>query len=54
MLDPYLPGRFARAYAERLPNVAEVIELPDAGHWPWIEQPGLIDRVVGFLDAGGS
>jgi pimeloyl-ACP methyl ester carboxylesterase len=50
MLDPYIPGRFARAYADRLPDVAEVIELADAGHWPWIDRPDLIERVVAFLD----
>jgi pimeloyl-ACP methyl ester carboxylesterase len=48
--DPYLPPRFARAYAEALPN-AELIELPDAGHWPWLDRPELIERVVGFLGA---
>jgi pimeloyl-ACP methyl ester carboxylesterase len=48
--DPYLPARFGRAYAEALPN-AELIELPDAGHWPWLDRPELIERVVGFLGA---
>ena len=47
--DPYLPVEFARRYAARLPD-AELVELPDAGHWPWIERPEVIDRVVGFLD----
>jgi pimeloyl-ACP methyl ester carboxylesterase len=46
--DPYLPPRFARAYAERLPN-AELIELDRAGHWPWLERPELVDRVARFL-----
>jgi pimeloyl-ACP methyl ester carboxylesterase len=49
--DPYLPSRLGRLYAQRLPN-AELVELPDAGHWPWIDRPDLVDRVVGFLDAG--
>ena len=49
MKDPYIPGRFARAYAERLPN-AELLELEDAGHWPWIDRPDLIDTVVKFLE----
>jgi pimeloyl-ACP methyl ester carboxylesterase len=51
MKDRYLPGRFGAAYAEALPN-AELIELPDAGHWPWIEDPELVERVVGFLVSG--
>jgi pimeloyl-ACP methyl ester carboxylesterase len=46
--DPYIPIRFARAYAEALP-ASELLELPDAGHWPWLDRPDLIDRVVGFL-----
>jgi pimeloyl-ACP methyl ester carboxylesterase len=46
--DPYLPARFGAAYAERLPR-AELLTAPDAGHWPWLEQPELVDRVVAFL-----
>jgi pimeloyl-ACP methyl ester carboxylesterase len=46
--DPYLPVRFGRLYAERLPN-AELRELPGAGHWPWIDRPEAIDEVVRFL-----
>jgi pimeloyl-ACP methyl ester carboxylesterase len=46
--DPYIPARFGRAYAQRLPK-AELLELPDAGHWPWIDRPELIDRVLAFL-----
>ena len=49
--DPYLPPRFARAYAEALPD-AELLELDDAGHWPWLDRPDLIGRLVEFLSAG--
>jgi pimeloyl-ACP methyl ester carboxylesterase len=51
MQDPYIPGRFAGEYAAALPD-AELIELPDAGHWPWLDRPDLVDRVVDFLSAG--
>lgn len=46
--DPYLPLRFGRAYAERLPR-AELLELERGGHWPWLEHPELVDRVAEFL-----
>lgn len=48
MKDPYIPARFAREYADALPN-AELLELPDAGHWPWLDRPDLVTRVVDFL-----
>jgi pimeloyl-ACP methyl ester carboxylesterase len=51
MRDPYIPARFGREYARALPN-AELLELPDAGHWPWLDRPDAIDRVVEFLSAG--
>jgi pimeloyl-ACP methyl ester carboxylesterase len=50
MRDPYIPGRFGRAYASVLPH-AELLELPDAGHWPWLDRPDLVDRVVDFLSS---
>jgi pimeloyl-ACP methyl ester carboxylesterase len=50
MADPYIPARFGRAYAEAL-SASELIELPDAGHWPWFDRPDVIDRVVNFLTA---
>jgi len=51
MQDPYLPARFGRAYAQALRG-AELVELPDAGHWPWLDRGDVIDIVVSFL--GGS
>jgi pimeloyl-ACP methyl ester carboxylesterase len=47
--DRYLPARFGRAYADRLPNT-ELLELPQAGHWAWIDAPEVVERVVGFLE----
>jgi pimeloyl-ACP methyl ester carboxylesterase len=51
--DPYLPARFGRAYADALPD-AQLIELADAGHWPWLDRPDVIDSVADFLAAGGA
>jgi pimeloyl-ACP methyl ester carboxylesterase len=47
--DRYLPAGFGRAWAGALPG-AELLELPRAGHWPWREEPGVVDRVLGFLE----
>jgi pimeloyl-ACP methyl ester carboxylesterase len=46
--DPYIPARFGRAYAEAIPG-AELLELPDAGHWPWLDRPDLVERLVAFM-----
>ena len=46
--DRYLPARFADRYAEALGDAKAEI-LPGLGHWPWLEDPAVIDRVLGFL-----
>jgi pimeloyl-ACP methyl ester carboxylesterase len=48
--DPYIPASFARAYADALGG-AELLTLDDAGHWPWLDRPDVIERVVSFLAA---
>lgn len=48
--DPYIPKRFATEYARALPN-SELVELPDAGHWWWLDRPDAIERVAEFLTA---
>jgi pimeloyl-ACP methyl ester carboxylesterase len=50
MRDPYIPAGFGQAYARALGG-AELIELADAGHWPWLDRPDVIDKVVAFLGA---
>jgi len=51
MQDPYIPASFGAAYAAALPH-AELLELDDAGHWPWLDRPDLLTRLVDFLSAG--
>ena len=46
--DPYIPARFAADYA-RVLGSAELVELPDAGHWWWLDRPDAIERVVEFM-----
>ncbi len=47
--DPYIPASFAHEYARALPH-AELLELPDAGHWWWLDRPDAVERVVAFLE----
>jgi pimeloyl-ACP methyl ester carboxylesterase len=47
--DPYLPTRFAEAYARTLPS-SQLEILAGAGHWPWIDDPTVIGRVLDFVD----
>jgi pimeloyl-ACP methyl ester carboxylesterase len=49
--DPYIPARFAAQYAGALPN-AQLLELADAGHYPWLDRPEVVQRVADFLAAG--
>ena len=46
--DPYIGAEFGRRYAEALGGEVELEEL-DAGHWPWLDRPELVDRVAAFL-----
>jgi pimeloyl-ACP methyl ester carboxylesterase len=46
--DPYLRQEWGRAYAQALPN-AELDIRDQTGHWPWIDDPGIVDRVLSFL-----
>ncbi|MFZ2113027.1 MAG: alpha/beta hydrolase [Solirubrobacteraceae bacterium] len=50
MQDPYIPERFAGAYAQALPE-SRLVELADAGHWWWLDRPDAIERVVEFMTA---
>ena len=48
--DPYIAAAFAESIAAALGGAADVEHLADAGHWPWLDRPGLIARVATFLE----
>ncbi len=48
--DPWLDPGIGAIYAEVLPQ-ATLEVIPDAGHWPWMDQPQVVDRVASFLEA---
>lgn len=47
--DPWLAPKFADSYADRLPR-AQARRAPGAGHWPWLDEPIVIDWVTEFLE----
>jgi pimeloyl-ACP methyl ester carboxylesterase len=47
--DPWYPPAVADAYAVRLPG-ATVERIAGAGHWPWLDQPEVVDRVASLLE----
>jgi pimeloyl-ACP methyl ester carboxylesterase len=51
--DPWLAATFADAYGRRLPH-ATVEHVPGAGHWPWLDQPALADRLAAFVMGSGA
>jgi pimeloyl-ACP methyl ester carboxylesterase len=48
-LDPFVPVEAALQYAEALGGECELELLQDAGHWPWLDRPDVVETVAGFL-----
>ena len=48
--DPYIGTDWGGAYATALPQ-ARYVELADAGHWPWIDEPELVGSLCEFFTA---
>ncbi len=46
--DPWFAATHGETYASRLGD-AELRLIPDAGHWPWLDQPSVIELVASFL-----
>ncbi len=49
--DPYIGTNWGGEYTAALP-AARYIEVENAGHWPWIDEPALVGSVCDFLTAG--
>ncbi|MEA2214109.1 MAG: hypothetical protein QOF83_4057 [Solirubrobacteraceae bacterium] len=49
--DPWMSSGYAEAYVHILPR-AELMRVGNAGHWPWLDQPSVIDRVAAFASHG--
>jgi pimeloyl-ACP methyl ester carboxylesterase len=49
--DPYIPAVFASRFADALGGDTRVELLPGVRHWPWIDDPGVIDTVADFLSS---
>lgn len=46
--DPWWGSDVLDAYTARVPD-ARIERLSDAGHWPWLDDPGVVTLVAGFL-----
>jgi pimeloyl-ACP methyl ester carboxylesterase len=46
--DPWLSPGVGERYVQAL-GKATLHPVADAGHWPWLDQPAVIDRVARFL-----
>ena len=46
--DPWLPVAVGETYAAVMPH-AQIEHVQQAGHWPWLDSPDVVDRVASFL-----
>lgn len=46
--DPWLPASIGEAYGQAMPH-ADLQLLPEAGHWPWLDQPAAGARIAEYL-----
>jgi pimeloyl-ACP methyl ester carboxylesterase len=47
--DPFLPAGAGERYVQALGGETELERLDDAGHWPWLDRPEVVERVADFL-----
>jgi pimeloyl-ACP methyl ester carboxylesterase len=48
--DPYIGSEFAGRIAAALGGEARVEHVQNAGHWPWLDRPEVIETVCEFLE----
>jgi pimeloyl-ACP methyl ester carboxylesterase len=48
-LDPFVPSRAATQYEQTLGGPCDLVALADAGHWPWLDRPDVVELVAEFL-----
>jgi pimeloyl-ACP methyl ester carboxylesterase len=46
--DPWLPSALAEAYGGHLPN-AQIGKVAGVGHWPWLEDSTVAERIAEFV-----
>jgi pimeloyl-ACP methyl ester carboxylesterase len=46
--DPWFASTYAGTYVERLPDARGLL-VPNAGHWPWLDDDGVLDAVARHL-----
>jgi pimeloyl-ACP methyl ester carboxylesterase len=49
--DPYLGADWGPRFAAAIGGNAELEMIENAGHWPWLDRPDVVDRTAGFLTA---
>jgi pimeloyl-ACP methyl ester carboxylesterase len=47
--DPFIPASFATGFADALGGDTRVEILPGVRHWPWLDDPTVVDTVANFL-----
>jgi pimeloyl-ACP methyl ester carboxylesterase len=52
--DRYLDRAWADRVADALGGPAEVEIVPEAGHWPWLDRPEVVQTVAQFLSITGK
>jgi pimeloyl-ACP methyl ester carboxylesterase len=49
--DRFLPPAWAARIAAALGGEAVAETVPEAGHWPWLDRPETLERIVSFIQS---